>query len=111
MPIPLANAVVRFASPKSNNAYKAIDRALADLELGYDLSIPNHLKTLILKAQKLSDTQAMSIRRRPGNIKHWIAQRYLLTLSPTTSTSIPKTYLPNRKKNWSSAPASSAVNT
>ena len=77
--IPLANAVVRLAlAPKSNNAYKAIDRALADLELGYDLSIPNHLKDAHFKgAEALGHTGYIYPHDAPGNIKHWIAQRYL----------------------------------
>lgn len=77
--IPLANAVVRLAlAPKSNNAYKAIDRALADLELGYDLSIPNHLKDAHFKgAEALGHTGYVYPHDAPGNIKHWIAQRYL----------------------------------
>lgn len=43
--IPLSDAVIALAlSPKSNKAYKAIDMATADLSMGYDLSIPAHLK-------------------------------------------------------------------
>lgn len=44
--IPLANAVVELAlSPKSNNAYMAIDKALADINNPQiDLSIPMHLR-------------------------------------------------------------------
>ena len=44
--IPLANAVVELAlSPKSNNAYRAIDKALADINNPQiDLTIPMHLR-------------------------------------------------------------------
>ena len=44
--IPLSNAVVELAlSPKSNNAYMAIDKALADINNPQiDLSIPMHLR-------------------------------------------------------------------
>lgn len=44
--IPLANAVVELAlSPKSNNAYMAIDKALADINNPQiDLTIPMHLR-------------------------------------------------------------------
>ena len=44
--IPLANAVVELAlSPKSNNAYMAIDKALADINNPQiDLTIPIHLR-------------------------------------------------------------------
>lgn len=44
--IPLANAVIELAlSPKSNNAYMAIDKALADINNPQiDLSIPMHLR-------------------------------------------------------------------
>ena len=44
--IPLAMAVVELAlSPKSNNAYKALDRALADVNTpGIDTTIPMHLR-------------------------------------------------------------------
>ena len=44
--IPLAMAVVELAlSPKSNNAYMALDRAIADVNApGIDLAIPAHLR-------------------------------------------------------------------
>ncbi|WP_454101590.1 replication-associated recombination protein A [Metabacillus sp. SLBN-84] len=43
--IPLAQITVRLAlSPKSNVAYKALDRATEALATGRDLSVPDHLK-------------------------------------------------------------------
>jgi len=42
--IPLANLVVEMAlSPKSNSAYKALDKAIADIDSGKMYKIPNHL--------------------------------------------------------------------
>ena len=43
--IPLAHITVRLAlSPKSNVAYKALDRAITALNTGRDLSVPKHLQ-------------------------------------------------------------------
>lgn len=42
--IPLANIVVEMAlSPKSNSAYKALDKAIADIQGGATYTVPNHL--------------------------------------------------------------------
>ncbi len=42
--IPLAALVVEMAlSPKSNTAYKALDKAIADIEAGKTYKVPNHL--------------------------------------------------------------------
>lgn len=74
--IPLANAVVQLAlSPKSNNAYKALDKALTDLELGYDLTIPSHLKDTHFKgADKLGHVGY----QYPHDAQmHWLNQQYL----------------------------------
>jgi len=44
--IPLAHATVYLATaPKSNTAYAALERALADLENGRTLAVPTHLRT------------------------------------------------------------------
>ena len=43
--LPLASIVVEMAlSPKSNSAYLALDKALADIENGKSGSLPPHLK-------------------------------------------------------------------
>lgn len=43
--IPLANAVIELClSPKSNSAYQALDRAIADIRSGKSGEIPLHLK-------------------------------------------------------------------
>ena len=44
--IPLAHATVYLATaPKSNTAYKALGRAMADVENGRTLAVPPHLRT------------------------------------------------------------------
>jgi putative ATPase len=51
--IPLANAVIELClSPKSNSAYKAIDKALSDLRNGYTGEIPVHLRDAHYKGAK-----------------------------------------------------------
>lgn len=51
--IPLAQAVVRLAlSPKSNVAYKALDRAIEALNGNRNLEIPKHLKDAHYKGAK-----------------------------------------------------------
>lgn len=51
--IPLADAVVLMClSPKSNVAYKALDAASSDLNMGLDLTIPSHLKDAHYKGAK-----------------------------------------------------------
>lgn len=76
--IPLANAVIELAlSPKSNNAEKAIDKALTDLKLNYNLSIPNHLKDTHFKgADKLGHVGYNYPHDYPT---HWVNQQYLPT--------------------------------
>jgi len=51
--IPLANAVIELClSPKSNSAYQAIDKAIADLRNGYTGEVPSHLKDAHYKGAK-----------------------------------------------------------
>lgn len=51
--IPLANAVSLLClSPKSNSAYKAVDRALADIQEGQVHPIPLHLRDAHYKSAK-----------------------------------------------------------
>lgn len=51
--IPLAQITVRLAlSPKSNVAYKALDRALEALKSGRDLTVPAHLQDAHYKGAK-----------------------------------------------------------
>ncbi|MCF7732038.1 MAG: replication-associated recombination protein A [Akkermansiaceae bacterium] len=48
--IPLAHATVYLATaPKSNTAYAALGRAMADLETGRTLAVPPHLRTTTRK--------------------------------------------------------------
>ncbi len=48
--IPLANAVCMLATaPKSNSAYMAYDAAMADIDKGLGLSIPEHLRSPLFK--------------------------------------------------------------
>lgn len=77
--IPLANAVVELClSPKSNSAYKALDRALADIRKGKIGDVPNHLKDAHYKgAAKLG--RGIDYKY-PHDYDHgWVKQQYLPT--------------------------------
>lgn len=75
--IPLANAIIELSlSPKSNSAYQAIDRALADIHLGKIGDIPNHLKDAHYKGA--GDVGRGVNYVYPHEFKNdWIPQQYL----------------------------------
>ena len=80
--IPLANIVVDLClSPKSNAAYKALDKALADIEAGNIGEIPLHLKDAHYKsAAKLGRGVEYKYPHNfpiTGGIGAWVAQQYL----------------------------------
>lgn len=75
--IPLAQAVAYVASaPKSNAAYKAINSALADVESGVVLPVPDHLKDASYKgAKRLGRGKGYKYPHDyPG---HWVEQQYM----------------------------------
>jgi len=75
--IPLADAVVLVCnSPKSNSAYLAIDKAMADVEKGLAGPVPRHLQN------KHFDGEDQAVKgqyyKYPHDSKnHWIRQQYL----------------------------------
>ena len=75
--IPLAVAIVELAlSPKSNSAYKALDRALSDIRSGKSGEIPLHLKDAHYKGAK--DLGRGTEYKYPHNYKgSWVPQQYL----------------------------------
>ena len=75
--IPLANAVVELAlSPKSNNAYMAINKALADINNPQiDLSIPMHLRDAHYKGA--SQLGVKGYRYPHDYDTHYVPQQYL----------------------------------
>jgi len=79
--IPLANAVVMLCnSPKSNNAYKGLDMAIADIQNGKAGSIPKHLRDAHYKsAKKLGNgVDYLYPHSYPkGLFGGWVAQQYL----------------------------------
>ena len=66
--IPLANCAVMLATaPKSNTAYNAINKAIADIHAGKGNTIPLHLQAPLFKGYKY-----------PHDYPHdWTAQQYL----------------------------------
>ena len=75
--IPLAQAAIYVASaPKSNSAYKGIEKALEDVEKGRLLEVPQHLKDTHYKgAGKLGHGQGY---KYPHSYKGgWVKQDYL----------------------------------
>lgn len=77
--IPLAMAVVELAlSPKSNNAYKALDRALADInDPEIDTTIPAHLRDAHYKG---ADKMSVVGYSYPHDYNaHYTPQQYLPT--------------------------------
>jgi putative ATPase len=75
--IPLANVIVDLAlSPKSNAAYTAMDRAIADLHQHGALDLPPHLQDgHYAGAKKLG--RAMTYQYPHNFPNHWIDQQYL----------------------------------
>lgn len=80
--IPLANAVVDLClSPKSNAAYKALDRAIADVKAGKMGEIPPHLKdSHYASASKMGKGVGYLYPHQypiGGSIGVWVPQQYL----------------------------------
>lgn len=75
--IPLAVAVTELAlSPKSNTAYKALDRALEDIRKGNTGEIPSHLKDAHYKgAQTLN--RGVGYKYPHNYENNWVDQQYL----------------------------------
>ncbi|MGL4374281.1 MAG: replication-associated recombination protein A [Turicibacter sp.] len=75
--IPLAQAVLLLAnSPKSNSAISAIDKAIADINIGNAGEIPVHLKDAHYKGAK--DMGRGIEYKFPHNYpNHYVAQQYL----------------------------------
>lgn len=75
--IPLAVAIIELAlSPKSNSAYKALDRALSDIQSGKSGDIPLHLKDSHYKGAK--ELGRGVDYKYPHNYKGgWVKQQYL----------------------------------
>ena len=66
--LPLANAVVLLAtSPKSNAAHDAYFRALADVEAGKGVDVPEHLKSPLFRGYKYPHDYP----------NHYVEQEYL----------------------------------
>lgn len=79
--IPLANAVVMLClSPKSNSPYKALDRAMADIQNGYIGEIPHHLRdTHYASASKLGNGEGYKYPHDyfQEHFGGWTEQQYL----------------------------------
>src|SRR5690606_19448275 len=77
--IPLANAVIELClSPKSNSAYKALDKAIADIRSGKIGEIPKHLKDAHYKGAKQLGRGVDY--KYPHDYEHgWVKQQYLPT--------------------------------
>lgn len=75
--IPLANVVVELClSPKSNSAYKAMDKALSDIRAGLSGEVPLHLKDSHYKsAKKLG--RGIDYHYPHNYEGGWIKQQYL----------------------------------
>jgi putative ATPase len=75
--IPLANAVVELClSPKSNTAYKALDKALADIRKGIVGDVPKHLKDA--HYQGATELGRGITYQYPHDYEHgWVKQQYL----------------------------------
>lgn len=75
--IPLSVAVVELAlSPKSNSAYKAIDRALEDLRRRYTGEVPPHLKDAHYKGAKALG-RGVGYKYPHDYEGAWVEQQYL----------------------------------
>ncbi len=73
--IPLAQAVTYIASaPKSNAAYLAVDKAMAEVENGRPREVPNHLKDATMDRESLGHGKGYKYPHDfPG---HFISQEY-----------------------------------
>lgn len=90
--IPLAQTIIELAlSPKSNSAYLALDKAIADIESGNTGNVPNHIKTTskdykyphdypnsYVKQQYLPDKLKNRVYYEPKNNKNEIIYRNII---------------------------------
>ncbi|MBP1947636.1 replication-associated recombination protein A [Virgibacillus litoralis] len=75
--IPLSVAIVELAlSPKSNTAYVALDKALADIRSGKSGDIPAHLKDSHYQGAKKMG-RGMDYKYPHNYEKGWVKQQYL----------------------------------
>lgn len=75
--IPLAVSITELAlSPKSNSAYKALDRALADIRSGRSGEIPSHLKDSHYQGAK-SLGHGINYKYPHNYDGAWVEQQYL----------------------------------
>ncbi len=83
--IPLADAVVLVSlSPKSNSAYKAIDKAIKDIENGNCGSIPRHLQNSHYDGDDVKN-KGQFYRYPHEYEEHWVKQQYLPDVIKSTS--------------------------
>ncbi|MEE0970197.1 MAG: replication-associated recombination protein A [Clostridia bacterium] len=78
--IPLINAAIMLAtSPKSNSAYEALAAAESDVEAGYGVECPNHLKSPLFKGYKYPHEYPNHYTRQqylPDDIKNNIYYKF-----------------------------------
>ena len=74
--IPLADAAVLMAtSPKSNSAYVAVNKALADVKKGRGGDFPRHLQNVHADTYTMERDQGYLYPHDYPN--HWVQQQYL----------------------------------
>ncbi len=74
--IPLADAAVLMATaPKSNSAYVAINRAMADIRKGKSGDFPRHLQNVHVDTYTMEREQGYQYPHDYPN--HWVQQQYL----------------------------------
>lgn len=88
--IPLANVVIELClSPKSNSAYKALDKAIADIRAGKIGEVPLHLKDAHYKGAK--DLNRGLTYKYPHDYESgWVNQQYLPDKLKTSRYYTPK---------------------
>lgn len=75
--IPLANAVILVCnSPKSNSAYMALDKAMADIKRGYSGPIPRQLQNKHFDGEDNQNKGQFYIYPQDCP-NHWVEQQYL----------------------------------
>lgn len=78
--IVLSQATTYLATaPKSNAAYVAMDKAIADVEQGRTLPVPEHLKNVHVKAVRDDGAPALDYRYPHDHKGHFVDQEYVPT--------------------------------